>query len=333
MTDILDPNESKMIFKLIDELEYEELLQLISESKVFKEKGRILPRASVLAHLYVFDRLRFLTDEIGTGSQDDLRGEIDEYIDYVYKKAVVDLIVFQQILDNFNTTFALLEARVTFKSKTKDTLIDLFENVIDNYWRYRLRGEYDAAKDMALLLTSLMAAEPQKQLYQIIQRVLEAHATDYQKSHPKTTVKTIPVKKAEEITLLLDYSFDNNKYNASYKLSNTEGQSVRVHKLFQPGTLEFLIENVINPLTIKNTIINQGNTITMSDTAYKAWGDKHSNHIYRLNQAIRKHLDNAGGKKIQSFSQQGKDITVYIKIQITSLTKNEKFGKESNRSH
>lgn len=331
MSDTIDLNGQNTLYEILDKSQADELIGLISESQVFKKKAKSLPPEEVIAYLYVVERLRFIGVRIITDPQADLQKEIDEYITYIFNKAVADQIIFKQILNNLNFNFAILEARVPFNDKTKKQFLELFEDVVDNYWLSRLTIYYDFAKDLALVISLIMSAEPQRNVISAFTTIFKAIGADYQRMQTVTRVQTIPAKKAKDVTLSLDYSFDKNKVNASYKLSNSNGQSIRVKELFQPGTLTFLTENVINLLARKSMKIDSGASVEMSDRAYKAIGSRHSDHIYKLNQAVRRHLEVVDGKKIKSFGQKGKSIIVYINIKLEKKTKDEQFGTKRNR--
>lgn len=325
MSDTFDLYGPNTLEDLLGKSQADELIGLISESQVYKNKKNKLPPVSVIAHLYVHDRLKYIREMIFADSLADFQGEIDKYIDHLTVKARCDMYIFKQIYNEFELNLAVLQNKVTFDTETKEIIRGLFKYVIDDYWLSRLTLAYDQAKDLALFVTIIMTARPQLETKKSYISAIEAIASDYSRTHRGPTVKTIPVDKVEDITLWMDYSFDNNKYNAKLKLSNSKGQTTRDDKLFQQGTLKFLIMKVIDPLTLHKTEIVSGESVMMSELAYQASGNKRSFHINKLNEVIKKHLEIPDGKKIKSFGQNGRVIHVNINIKVVTKAKKDQF--------
>ena len=143
---------------------------------------------------------------------------------------------------------------------------------------------------------------------------------------PKDQYPKIKAERPEDVTLILDYSYDSGKWiGEKFTIMNASGNKLRGIKSLKRGLLEFLIEYVINPLTYKqNKVIIPGETTIIDTVVWNKMGRKRSDKIDRINSELRKYIDYPEGKKFQFFKQNGQTIQIRCKIIVEDSTK-ERF--------
>ncbi len=311
--------DTKAVIRIIDEEWEAELKQAIESSKVYKDLRKYLPGKDVIAYLYQKDRMRFASSEKGDGLQYVQEMELDSYLKTLHRRANLDLQAVSKILENFNLLMEMLKV----DDRAKGVLESLFRNVRENYWQSRTNGLYEMAMEIIRYFSIYLHSEPVEDKMEEFRGLLQAFMDDYKPADPKKEVEKIRVDDPKNLTLVMDYSFDRNKHEASYRLESG-GKSIRLRKLFSQTLYDYLIYLVVNPLTADGkNIIKAGSTTLISKDVWDGMREKRPHHIDHINKKLREHV--TSDKKLKFFSQRGRNIEVRLNIRIVDMPRKQLF--------
>jgi len=247
--------------------------------------------------------------------------ELDSYLKTLHRRANLDLQTISKYLENFNFQMEMLKV----DDRAKGVLESLFLNVKENYWQSRTNGLYEMAMEIIRYFSIYLHSEPVEDKMEGFRGLLQALMDDYKPADPKKEVEKIRVDDPKNLTLVMDYSFDRNKHEASYRLESG-GKSIRLRKLFSQTLYDYLIYLVVNPLTADGkNIIKAGSTTLISEYAWDGMGKKRPHHIDHINKKLREHV--TSDKKLKFFSQRGRNIEVRINIRIETISRAEMFKR------
>lgn len=319
-----EAQDTKTVIRLIDEHYEEDLQKTIVDCKAYKDHQGKLPSVETIVYLYVKECLRFVVGNAKDGVLYIQERDIDSYIQRLFNRAVLDGQTLLLFLKGFNRHMAILENKGRIDADVKAVIRSILEQVKDNYWESRINGVYDIAMDIIQYTSAYLLSASGDKAMEEFQRGLNALLEDYNMSRAsaKAPNKTIRVDNLKDLTIIIDYSFDRDKDEASFRLTSGS-QSLRLTKLLQPGLLEFLIENIVNPLTRKFNYVKPGQIAIIDPQKWEEYGKKRTHHIDHINKEIKKHIES--DKKLQFFSQKGRSIEVKVHIRIETMPREELF--------
>lgn len=315
-------SNSKTIVTIIDEDYEDELFHSITESRYYQSQKKHLPEVSAIVYLYIKDNMKFACGKDEDGVMLIQEGNIDEFLLYLHRKAVVDISALQLFIASYEMNFTVIKSKISYDDKEKKTLLSVFLYVVENYWECRLNGAYDKAMDIERYLTAMVYSNPGREAMKALQNGVSATITDYsrhlQSESGKKTIEPLKVNKPEDLTLIIDYSFENTRNNASYCLK-TDTKKLRISRLFKQGELNFLIHNIVNPLTLNGEKkISAGQSVQISDSVWDIYGCKRIYQVDHINTAIRQYIKSVS--KLRFFSQKNRSIDIRINILIENMT-------------
>ncbi len=317
------------LIRLEDEPSVDELLNSISASKVYQKNRKYLPEDALITYLYVKNNMKFGSDSHLKGAFFVQEVDIDMFMRDLIMRYEIDIYSLRTFIDSFHTNLVAIESTITFSKEQQTILLNMFLYVVENYWESRIFGGYEKTIDVAKLLTTFINLKPSREITATMKKTIDAAIKDnkgrYLSGNRSQSKGELIANKAEDITLTIDYSFGRNKHKATYKLASA-GKSIRLSNLFKQNELDFLMNHVVNPLTLNcNKEIKPGSIATIEETVVKLWGKERPYHIDHINNAIRKYISSP--RKIKCFSHRGRSIEVKICICLEQISVEDQFGK------
>jgi len=327
-------NSEIRVVKIVDE-DYElELVARITDSPVYKKRSKKLPTPRMIAYLYIKDNMACLMNDTDDGLIYITVKDINSFIEQLYNRAIVDLITIKRFVSNFSkiTNSPAQDGNLRLSSIDSDRLLTALEDVHKHYWERKLSGALDPAIAVILVFSNHFIHKWEAGLNTQVQAMVQAFLSDAdnkKRIENRQPLKKLRIEKASDLTIIIDYSLDKNKYNASYSLKSGVN-STHVTKLLDCNLSNFLRENVIDPLTLTTYTISPGTTTDIDN--WECYRSQYPSmyHINNINSQIRKYVDSS--KKLKFFKRSGRTITVQCKIIVHSQSKKDRFGRNMSRT-
>ncbi|MDD4224315.1 MAG: hypothetical protein PHD87_07000 [Candidatus Cloacimonetes bacterium] len=323
-----EAQDTKTVINIIDEHYEEDLQKTIVGCKAYKDYKAKLPSVETIVYLYVKECLRFVVGDANDGLFYIQEREVSSFIEHLYNKARLDVQVLLLFLGHFQKHMAMFAAKTKIDDDTIAVLKSMLEWVRYNYWESRINGIYDKATDIIQYISAYLLSKSGREDREAFNKYIMASIKDYGymlSSATKAEIPKILVDNPKDLTIILDYSFDRNKHEASYRLTSGS-QSLRLPKLLSPTQLGFLMENIINPLTReKKTYVNPGEIAVIDPITWEGYGNKRTYQIDHINSAIRMHIRSE--RRLKFFSQKGCNIEVKVNIRIETMPREKLFKR------
>lgn len=314
---------------IVDDNYETELVARITDSHVYKKLCKKLPIPRIIAYLYIKDNMKCLMNDQNDGLFYIAEIELNSYIEQLYNRAIVDCNTIKLFVTNFSKIMnsQQQDGRLNFSKSDTDNLLTALEHTYKYYWECKTSGALYPALAVIQVFSNMKIYMVEVDADNMVKQFLEIYSADAERKkrfNNGQPIKKISIEKASDLTIIIDYSFDNNKHNASYRLTSLKDRIPIKGNLLDGNLTKFLREYVIDPLTLYENKISPGMTTDIDnwDTYQRNYPTKY--HINNINNQIRKFVDS--NTKLRFFVRRKHTITVKCHIIVSSESKKDRFG-------